>query len=426
MHFSWSIAQIGAREHYAVARALHRLGALSRLYTDAWWYGRKQNCCGAPAFLRDLRGRYHAELPSEKVTAFNLTALFHKLRRMRRRSQNSLADNYADFIEVGKTFALQVTRRVRKVKLDARTSVFFGYNTGCLETLHYLRGSGIFYVLDQIDPARLEEKIVDDEIAKWPGWQTNTGHIPKVYWDRVAEEWALADMIVVNSEWSRNALISQGVAKDKLVVVPLAYETRQTAPDTPDGTPRRKKLGHATTTLTVLSLGQVNLRKGIQYLVEAARLLEGSNILFVVAGPIQILPSVVAAAPRNMKFVGRVSRDRIGLLYDEADLFVLPTLSDGFAITQLEAMAYGLPVIATARCGEVVSDSEDGWIIPAGDGAVLAERILQLHQDRTSLSAMSARALSKVGQFSLESYAHRLEAAVHSAKSAQRAGPSRL
>ena len=95
--------------------------------------------------------------------------------------------------------------------------------------------------------------------------------------------------------------------------------------------------------LRVLFLGQVILRKGIQYLIAAARRLEAENIRFDVVGPIGISRRAMTTAPSNMTFHGRTGRDQAATWYQRSHLFVLPTLSDGFAITQLEAMTYGLP-----------------------------------------------------------------------------------
>ena len=127
----------------------------------------------------------------------------------------------------------------------------------------------------------------------------------------------------------------------------------------------------------MLWLGQVNVRKGIHYLMEAARKLEKENIHFDVVGPIGILSDAVASAPRNVTFHGPVGRDQTANWYRKADLFVLPTLSDGFAITQLEAMAHGLPVITTPCCGEVVSDGVDGFIVAPRDAEALAKTFLR-------------------------------------------------
>jgi len=82
-------------------------------------------------------------------------------------------------------------------------------------------------------------------------------------------------------------------------------------------------------------------------LIEAARLLTHEDVRFDIVGPIGISRDAVASAPSNMRFHGRVSRDQAADWYRQSDVFVLPTISDGFALTQLEAMAHGLPVIAT-------------------------------------------------------------------------------
>jgi glycosyltransferase involved in cell wall biosynthesis len=103
-----------------------------------------------------------------------------------------------------------------------------------------------------------------------------------------------------------------------------------------------------------------------------------------------------------MTFHGPVNRLETDSFYRSADLFVLPTLSDGFALTQLEAMSHGLPVIATPNCGEVVSDGLDGLIVPACDPMALAEAMQLLIQSPEKLWMMSDATKDKVDQFSLE------------------------
>jgi glycosyltransferase involved in cell wall biosynthesis len=107
-----------------------------------------------------------------------------------------------------------------------------------------------------------------------------------------------------------------------------------------------------------------------------------------------------------------VTRDEVSRYYARADLYVLPTLSDGFAITQLEAMAHGLPVIATSHCGQVVSDNEDGIIIPARDVDAIVRAIIRIDRDRELLQSMSERALERSRQFTLARYAASIEDAM--------------
>jgi glycosyltransferase involved in cell wall biosynthesis len=131
-------------------------------------------------------------------------------------------------------------------------------------------------------------------------------------------------------------------------------------------------------------------------------MLGNESVHFDVVGSIGISEEAVKSAPSNMTFHGPVNRLETDSFYRTADLFVLPTLSDGFALTQLEAMAHGLPVIATPNCGEVVSDGMDGLIVQACDPMALAEAIQFLIQSPEKLWMMSEATKAKVDQFSLE------------------------
>lgn len=79
-------------------------------------------------------------------------------------------------------------------------------------------------IVCQMDPARYEVDLVKEEEKRWPGWTKRSVDVPEAYYRRRAEEWAVADLVMVNSEWSKQALMKQGVSDDKIVVVPLAYE----------------------------------------------------------------------------------------------------------------------------------------------------------------------------------------------------------
>ena len=109
-----------------------------------------------------------------------------------------------------------------------------------------------------------------------------------------------------------------------------------------------------------------------------------------------------------LRFHGPVPRSEVDSWYSRTDVFLLPTHSDGFALTQLEAMAHGVPVIATPCCGEVVADGINGWIIPAGDPLALAERIRQISHQPGVLKPMAQAARETAATFTLESIAQAL------------------
>lgn len=431
------VSQKGAREHYAVAQALHQRGILAGLVTDWYAFGRsrEQRSLGVEKknfsyFLSATASRCfgrrrqaalaaHCDaLPDELVHAFPLRSLLAKwrFRRMTRQGQLYKSYEYSD---------AAFGRAVARLKLPPH-DVFFGYSYASLEMLESENARGVLTVLDQIDPGPVEFRLVAKEMDRFPELAGPPPEFPDAYYSRNRLEWEQADVIVVNSEWSRDALIAEGIATDKIEILPLAYEAEEKADRgwqlavNRDCECLTRKSAHTSQTtdngqqttlqapLRVLWLGQVNIRKGIHYLMEAARLLERENIHFEIVGPLGILPAAVASAPNNMTFHGPVSRDRAADWYRRSDVFVLPTLSDGFALTQLEALAHGLPVIATPNCGRVVEEGKTGFIVPARDSRSLVEAILKFVTDRHLASSMAPACRTAVKTFSLADFGARL------------------
>lgn len=326
-----------------------------------------------------------------------------QLRHRLRGSPDSTIDLYDDYLRIGTAFDRDVRDHLRHQKLDQSRDAFFCFNGAANLCLDLCAQRGIPSVLDQIDAGPFEEKVVHDECRRWEGWEALSGRIPEQVWVNLRREWKSATRILVNSNWSRQALLQEGASEDKIVVIPLAYEPTVSTAVTPI-----RRSGP----LRILWLGTVCLRKGIPYLFEAARMLGNRQIEFTVTGKLQITEWALRSAPPNVRFTGSIILDQIGQAYSNADLFVLPTISDGFALTQLEAMAHGLPVIATPNCGEVVSDGTDGFIVPARNGQALADAIVRLDEDRTLLESMSHAALAKSRTFTIDRYGRSVQDAL--------------
>lgn len=389
----WIVSQLGGRDEYFVARGLLKENALDVLLTDFWCRRGRSLLMRFPVPFRALAGRWHQDLPDEKVRSFNIRTL--SVAAVEKLSPDR--DITLHYVRAGEVFGDACARYIKgqRRKLASEKAAFFGYCTGALEPLELLRGRGVPTVVSQIHPGRVEEEIVAQERAKWPSWEPSGRPSAPEYWRRLEAEWAAATVVIANSAWSRNALVSQGVPKEKIRVIPLAYEGTMASV-------RRPRSTHSK--LSVLWLGTVCLRKGVQYLLEAARLLVNEDISFTIVGPLGISADAAATAPKNVSFIGRVTRDRLTAVYDQADLFVIPTLSDGFAMTQIEAMAHGLPVIATPCCGEVVQHGVNGLIVPPRDAQALADAILRLKHDRSELAEMSSNAVRRAADFSLSRY----------------------
>lgn len=404
-----------------MARALHRRGELAALVTDFWappgsWMGKLPG-------LQRLRERWHPDLADARVLSMNASMLGFELW-----SKLTQRPMWAGIMARNAFFQRRALGLLST--FNAQSSTVFSYSYAAADLFGEAKRHGWTTVLGQIDPGPQEERIVAEAsrrhgIAPMPA--------PADYWDEWRKETELADRIVVNSTWSKDCLSKEGIAGEKMVVVPLAYEPAGGRSEEVNGGKvgrwksgdgaksvkgkevRSEELGVTSADVArsypdefskerpmrVLFLGQVNVRKGVPESLEAARMLENEAVEFWLVGGVSDGLSL-ADVPRNVRVVGAVERGEAERWYREADVFVLPTHSDGFALTQLEAQAHGLPVIASSHCGQVVKDSVNGRILPEVSAKALAQTLHDLSLNPRRLESM-ARA-SRVGEeFSLES-----------------------
>lgn len=411
----WLCCQLGAREHYAIPRALLRLGMLEYLLTDAWVRPSSflPKVCGRRS---QLGQRFHNELRDAPVKAFNSSLiLFEALARARGFGE------WAKIVARNRWFQRKVVFFLSsQLSTINYQPILLSYSYTALEPFRYAKAHGWRTLLVQIDPGPEEEAIVAEEAARVPelaaGWQP----APAEYWASWREECKLADRIVVNSEWSREGLIRGGVPSEKLAVVPLAYEAREMKDHEAEIRRARSYPARFTSErpMRVLFLGQVNLRKGIARLLEVARILRNEPVEFWLVGPVQVTNSSTIVHPERVKWFGPVTREKAAEYYRNADVFILPTLSDGFAITQLEAQAHGLPVIASRRCGDIVQHNINGLVLDDPSIEAIESAIRFCLQNTGELARFSRR--STVGEnYSVTRLGERLCAVAPTTESAR-------
>ncbi len=381
------VSQIGAREHYAIACALRDQAVLAAMVTD-FWVPKKHWFRFIPGLTR-LRDRYLISLASVMVLAPNIRMLSFELRQriIKRRGWSvNMARN-----TLFQKFAISKFDKLAKQHSEL---ALFSYSYAARDLFNDAKKRGWETMLGQIDPGPEEEKIVAAEHERYPELGSRWQPAPAEYWKSWRQEVDLADVVIVNSEWSKQCLIKEGVAAGKLQVIPLVYESKASyCNDT-----AHEKSNHTDVVFQVLFLGQINLRKGVARLLEAMRLLRDEPIQLTLAGPCEIDPSSWADLP-NVEWLGSVPRSEVGRLYEEADVFILPTLSDGYAITQLEALSRGLPVIASAHCGAAVDHGVNGWILADLEPKTIAEAITHARVENIKpVSTESSFTLDELGQ----------------------------
>jgi glycosyltransferase involved in cell wall biosynthesis len=389
------IAQKGSRAHFLDARCLFSRGMLAKLVID-WYAGDTVISRLPPAVLpKPLAKALSARAPgldARKIKSLNAWGILYRAYSSWARSRSKPYDAY---LWSDRHFA----GRVARLNLPEH-DIFYTFSYAGLEALQAARMRGAMTVLNQIDAGAFGFRLVAEEARRWPEYAKEDMSFPEAYFSRVQKEWEISDLVLVNSEWSRHALVEQGVSFSKIEVIPLAFERPMEQ--------EKFQLRERSKKTRVLWLGTVSIGKGIQYLVEAARMLVDAPVEFVVAGPLAVRQEALEGAPHNIQWVGTIPRSQVADMYRTCDVFVLPTLSDGFAITQIEALAYGLPVIVTPNCGRVVQDGETGFVIPCYSAESLAEAVLRFVEDPGLIDAMRPKCLAEAGKYTVEAYADSL------------------
>jgi len=390
-----TVAQLGARMHYAVPAILQREGLLERLYTDICAPRRLRPVLEAaarlgPVSLRRWLGRVPRGIPADKIVSFDAMGLEY----YRRRNAQTPGALTSANLWVGPQLCHRVIRRGLG---NANTT--FTYNGAGLELMQHGRITGVRTIMEQtIAPAEIEDLLLDTEEREFPNWELPRAKDPfrKAFSQREQEEWDTADLILCGSEFVRDGIRASGGPVDRCYVVPYGVQR-------PFMTVKRDRRNLP---LHVLVAGSVGLRKGAPYVLSAARSLSRKAV-FHVAGQFDITPFAQNILREHVTLLGAVPRSEIHRQFEWADVFLLPTLCEGSATVCYEALSYGLPVITTPNAGSVVRDGLDGYIVPIRDSAAIVDRIERLVDDGDLWQTMSGNALERSAEYTLEKYGER-------------------
>jgi glycosyltransferase involved in cell wall biosynthesis len=163
----------------------------------------------------------------------------------------------------------------------------------------------------------------------------------------------------------------------------------------------------------VLFVGRVSPFKGGQYLIPIAHLLQQrlSNALLVVIGDIHI-PHIVEIANRehlcNVQFIGAIQNSQVIQYMQAADVFIMPSNSEGFPRVLLEAMACGLTIVAFDVGGsrDILGPKQQRFIVQRGDLEGFVSCVTELVQQPHLSPALAEENLKIVKHFSTEQVAN--------------------
>jgi glycosyltransferase involved in cell wall biosynthesis len=217
-----------------------------------------------------------------------------------------------------------------------------------------------------------------------------------------------ADGILTAGRDGREFALRYGVSPDRVFIVPHVIDFDHYARGSASARSSRERVRAelGVRGVTFVYVGRLWLGKGLQYLLDAFGTLQRTtasevSLLLVGDGVDEGLLRARCREERlaNVVFTGFRDADSLPRLYAAADVFVFPALGDTFGMVVPEAMACGLPVIATSASGEIddrVTDGVNGYIVPPADGEALRDRMARLADDGERRKTMGAAAREKV------------------------------
>jgi len=265
----------------------------------------------------------------------------------------------------------------------------------------------------QFEEAKRLDKacIYDLPIGFYPAWESTLAELEKTYaeWLPVGglpasrhvrprqklREMELADLVLVPSSFVEGTVLAHAPTKR---IARAAYgvdlEFWQPAVEPRQGRPLR-----------FLYAGQISLRKGIPLLLDAWEKANLGDAELELVGVWQLADSKLAQLPANVSVLPPQSREGLRERYRQAEAFVFPSYFEGFGLVLLEAMACGLPALASdATAGPDVLTERSGRVVPRGAIEPLVEALRWFEQSRDLLPKMSAAARLEAERWTWESY----------------------
>lgn len=275
------------------------------------------------------------------------------------------------------------------------------------DIFHYWRGHGrlsaekaknlgaITIVQNASSHPRIQNILISEEYAKY---NLNLKPLKEKDIKLAEKELNDADYIIVPSDFAEESFLERGFAKEKIIKIPFGVDLEKFS----DKKDKKDKKFRA------IFVGQVNLRKGIHYLLDAWSALNLKNAELLVIG--RVMPDAEKLVKKysnnkSIKFIGFTDLKKY---YAMSDIFVFPSIEEGSALVNYEAMASGLPIITTYNSGSVARNGKDGFIIPIRDRESLKKKIKYFYKNPSQIEIMGKNARKNIENYTWEKHGERL------------------
>lgn len=391
---------------------MQRLDRLDRFVTSSYydpqrWPDRMLGV--SPRLHRTLSKRHLVGLDGAKVgrrPSLEWPEIWHRnLRRNRGAAEKAMFRRDLRFDD-------WVSRRVVPVRCrqdDSSPTWFWGFQGSCRQSLAAAQQQGAKAICEFATAhVTAAVRILNEEAEKHPDWAGTISnfHFPSWYREHLEAEPHAADVCIAASDFTRRSLLEVGIQKERIEILPLAADLEQFAFE-------RRAVGGK---LKVLFVGGVGQRKGFRYLIDAIQRLDSAQVQLSVLGPLPPDTRPLDAVSAHFQYLGQTDQSGVAAEMLRHDVMVLPSVFEGFGLVIVEAMATGMPVIAsTHSCGpEVIREGMDGFVIEPNDVEGMAGHLHTLASNRDRCVEMGVSASQRARDFGWEGHQSRLSKVLES------------
>jgi glycosyltransferase involved in cell wall biosynthesis len=278
-------------------------------------------------------------------------------------------------------------------------NLFHGWNGMALQSLRQAKARGMVTVVERASShPGTQARLLREEYARWD---------MSLHWLRWSEtrattEFAASDYITIPSAFVRESMLAAGVSEHKLIEIPFGVDPKRFSP----------AIGAEPHPFRALFVGQVSIRKGVPYLLDAWRRVAWQDAELWLVGARAADWTTIGQRWANAASVHWIPYSpNVAELYRQCDVFIFPTIEEGSALVTYEAMASGLPVITTPNAGSVVRDDAEGFLVPIRDVDALCARLEHLRCDDALRKRMGRVARARAEEYTWDTYRARLREA---------------
>lgn len=391
----------------AVLNALDHVNLLAKFVTTLGWSASSPFVQAMPENLRAELARRAYDLPHYKIKTHPVREIVRLLsEKLGLRGLTRHESGWASIDRVWGSLDQVTAEYLRQNHERLKIRGVYAYEDCAERSFEAARELGLRRIYDlPIAYWETAQRLLREEARRYPHWEPTLGgtrdSAEKLA--RKTRELELAEIAVCPSAFVLDSLPESARAAKECVTAPFGSPAiTEDRSDTTHGT-------HAGP-LRFLFAGALTQRKGLADLFAAMKLVGSNEAELVVMGS-PVLPmnfyrnefaDFVYESPRPHEAVLQLMRS--------CDVLVLPSIVEGRALVQQEAMACGLPLIVTRNAGgeDLIVEGKTGFLIPTGAPAAIAEKVVWFLQNRAELPAMSVAARAKAAELTWPAYGEKI------------------